>query len=214
MKKNRKSWIIFGICCAVIIISICSFLWKRSQMLTVTDLNGTTYRTTVKDLKERIESSDEFHKTCENAKIVEDGDTYKIVAAIKGFRVTEALQDLDNKKKEIDLNSYSIEPTVTDEDIQKVLDKINGLLNWSCTYDNGMSITAPHDVISLTDDGTNYVLHTEFLADAIKPIQEAYNASEAAHAFTTHNGKKITLWEEQKGLSTPQYRIRRTYLKL
>lgn len=145
--------------------------------------------------KSRTESKDATYKVKDNK--------FELVKAVFGNQINsekfiDAISDLLKSDGELNdkikYSKFYIEPSLKDEDMQKVLDNANKFANWSVKYSDGSEYKVDtKKYVSLNKDGNSFKVevNNEFLSEIVNDIYPKFTTVGAKRTFKTHSGNKI-----------------------
>lgn len=93
-----------------------------------------------------------------------------------------------NNKLPLDLTPDTIEPDVTDEKMQSIIDKANEKFRWHINYSKNYTVRYPADHIKIKNSKIIIVPYN--FHDELIKLDELYNTSGEKKTVKLHNGKK------------------------
>ncbi|MDN6639479.1 MAG: L,D-transpeptidase/peptidoglycan binding protein [Tetragenococcus sp.] len=155
-------------------------------------------------LSQDIDALNDDRTETENAKIDKDEDGFTIEPEKQGDELdtkqaTKAFKaDLLDGQNELELNSYTKEPTVTsdDEDLQKELDELNEVAQTKGTYQiNGKDVEIPTEKIMdwLTYEDDEVTIDQDKVREYVEELGEKYNTSENGTKFDSTKRDEVNV---------------------
>ncbi|AYW46002.1 L,D-transpeptidase family protein [Tetragenococcus koreensis] len=177
---------------------------KQNLALDTAAFDQQTLNQQTKAIEQEITALNDEKTKTENAKIEQDEDGFVIEPEKQGDELDaeqatkDFKEDVLDGKNELELNSYTKEPTVTsdDEDLNQELDQLNSVAKVNGTYQiNGENVDIPTEKIMdwVVYDDDEVTLDQEKVREYVEELGDKYNTSENETKFDSTKQKEVTV---------------------
>lgn len=160
------------------------------------EINTEVINVDINKLKSILEDYNCNQSKSTDAKIQNNGTTYEIVTEVLGKQVDipKILKDIQNDYSvinNIDLNDYIIEPDITSEDLQSLVEEANSYINWTVNYNQDIEFKSNIQYVSI--EGTTVNIDSSFIKEIVKELEKVYDTAGKGFNFIDKDGNDIEI---------------------
>ena len=160
------------------------------------EINTEVINVDINELKSILEDYNCNQSKSTDAKIQNNGTTYEIVPEVIGEQVDipKILKDIQNDYSiinNINLNDYLVEPDITSEDLQSLVEEANSYINWTVNYGEDIEFKGNIQYVSIEDTTVN--IDSSFIKEIVKELEKVYDTAGKGFNFIDKDGNDIEI---------------------